>query len=74
MKVNYEDFIVQDEDFNTVEVDVADVMALAMEQDPSQLMSLFIELARREFLTLHTALTFSQKSDLQDIVEVICRD
>lgn len=57
--------------FTTVEVDVADVLTLAMTQDPRLLAALITDKMRTEHLTLRTQLTDSQKEYLREVVEVI---
>ena len=70
MKVDNE-MLSADEGFTTVVIDVADVLAQAMEQDPRRLASVITELMWRESVTLRTLLTNRQKKDLRDAVEVI---
>lgn len=70
MKVDYE--ISQGvHGFATVEVGVADVLALAIAQDPRRLAALITDMMWKEHLTLRTKLTDGQKEYLREVVEVI---
>lgn len=61
----------EEEGYTTVEIDVDDVLTLAMEHDPRRLASMITELMRTEYLTFRTMMSDSQKEDLREAVEVI---